>query len=275
MTDDATPLQRYRLRIEYDGTHFSGWQLQTNGRNVQGELETALRGVFGRTLRVHGAGRTDAGVHASGQVAHVDAPRRYEPGVLLRALNAVLPRDITVHAMEETAPDFHARFQASSRAYVYTVEHGRTSLHRERRWILHAAIDHARVGAAVALLPGTYDFRSFSKHAPGPVHHLCHVFTATWETDGRTSRLRIRANRFLHGMVRAIVGGLMLVGRGKLSVEDVASMLAQPDHARLPMLAPPHGLVLEDVRYDAAERAVVNAAWASLRDGADGSEMNE
>ncbi len=189
--------------------------------------------------------------------------------VLLRALNAALPPDVTVHAVEEAAADFHARFHASSRAYVYTIEHGRTSLHRDRRWILYAAIDHARVAAAVDLLPGTHDFRSFSKQAPGLAHHLCHVFSATWETDGRTSRFSIRANRFLHGMVRALVGGLMLVGRGKLSAEDIASMLAQPDPARIPMLAPPHGLVLEDVRYDAAEWAVVHAAWAPPRDGVD------
>jgi tRNA pseudouridine38-40 synthase len=189
--------KRFKLIVEYDGSDFVGWQLQPNGRSVQGALETALRALFSIDVRVHGAGRTDAGVHATGQVAHFDLVTQLDANTMMRALNAELPADVTVHAAEISAPDFHSRFSASSRSYVYTIAHDRLSLARRTQWILYAALDHEAIEAAVACLRGTHDFTAFSKYVPGLSHHYCHVFRAEWQSGEATTHFHIRANRFL------------------------------------------------------------------------------
>lgn len=249
--------RRIMIQVEYDGSDFAGWQLQPNARSVQGTLEQALERLFGQRLRVHGAGRTDAGVHALGQVAHFDMETHLDANTLRRALNAELPPDVSIRGARETDTDFHSRFSASSRAYVYTVAHERVSLERRQQWIVYPVVDHDRIREAVSCLSGPHDFTAFSKYTPKQSHHYCHVFDVGWDAGERISRFRIRANRFLQGMVRCIVGGLIQAGRGRLAPEQFADILASRDRSRTPMLAPPHGLVLTDVRYDEAERAVV------------------
>lgn len=260
---------RYKLTIEYDGSAFVGWQVQNNGRSVQGVLEDAVESVCGVSARVHGAGRTDAGVHASGQVAHVDLASALPPSTLLRALNARLPEDVALHAVEEVEQDFHARFSASSRMYRYTIAHHRCALLRSTRWMLYGNVDHAAIAQAVRVLNGAHDFTGFSKFSPELEHAWCYVFDARWESDGATSVFTIRANRFLHGMVRALVGGLVAVGRGKSSPADFEQILNARDRARTPMLAPPQGLVLTAVAYDAGERALVREQMRILGASAD------
>ncbi len=262
---------RFMMRVEFDGTDFVGWQFQENGRSVQEVIEEALFTIVGMRVRVHGSGRTDAGVHATGQIAHVDLRTSLSAATLNKALHAYLPADVTIHAMEEVPQDFHARHSASSREYVYTISHRRVSLDRRRQWILFASIDHDAVRAAIEAFRGTHDFTTFSKYTPDKPHHFCHVFDICWETDGVTSRLYIKANRFLHGMVRCIMGALVLVGRRKLQAGDISRLLDAKDRSLAPMLAPAHGLVLERVNYDPEERAVIDVIKEQLRAGLDPS----
>ncbi|MBE0642788.1 MAG: tRNA pseudouridine(38-40) synthase TruA [Bacteroidetes bacterium] len=257
--------RRFRVRIEYDGTDFVGWQLQPNGRSVQGEMELALQRLFQQSVRVHGAGRTDAGVHATGQVAHFDLHSRLDAGTVTRALNAELPLDITIRETVEVDPEFHARFTASSRSYEYTIVQERISLDRRQQWILYASLDHDAIRQVVDALRGTHDFTTFSKHVASMPHHYCHVFDASWESDELVSRFRIRANRFLQGMVRCLVGGIVHVGRQRITPKEFISMLAARDRGRAPMLAPAHGLVLTEVGYSEDERAQVNEIMNELR----------
>jgi len=258
---------RFKMLIEYDGTDFVGWQAQSKGRSVQCVIEEALHRVFGQQLRLHGAGRTDAGVHASGQTAHFDIRTRLDPYTIMRALNAHLAGDVTIRQVEIVDNDFHARFSASSREYTYTIAHDRISLERRTRWALYTPIDHRPILEAVMLLEGTHDFTAFSKHVRSLSHHYCHVFNAVWESGEGTSRFTIRANRFLQGMVRCLIGGLVLVGRGKLTPDAFSGILQSCDRARAPMLAPSHGLVLTAVKYDSAERAIVDEIMRQLRSG--------
>ncbi len=248
---------RIKLQIEYDGTDFCGWQLQANGRSVQGVLEAAAQAVFQRPVRIHGAGRTDSGVHARGQVAHADVETRLEPRVIRNALNAHLPPEVCIHGVEEVDPDFHARFSASSRAYEYAITQRRVAIGRQYAWLLHAALDGERIREAVDALPGMHDFTALSKRNEDVAHHRCLVFEARWMDDTDGSRFFMRANRFMYGMVRAIVAGLVDVGRGRRTPADFAALLASTDRRMTPALAPPHGLCLVDVRYDARERDIV------------------
>ena len=263
MSEDQ--LQRYRLEIEYDGSAFVGWQVQTNGRSVQDVLEQALGKLYGCTIRVHGAGRTDTGVHASGQVAHIDVPPRYDANVIRNALNGHLPADVSVHGATPVDQNFHARFSASSREYVYTISHRRVSIDRGKVWVLYAGLNHGLIHEAVSMLAGTHDFTAFSKYSPAVNHCFSHVFTAEWSNDGHLSRFHIKANRFLQGMVRCLVGGLTLVGRGKLTPSEFHKILESRDRSLSPMLAPPEGLVLTAVNYDAEERKTVEGILVDIR----------
>jgi tRNA pseudouridine38-40 synthase len=257
--------KRFRLLVEYDGTDFLGWQFQSTGRTVQGEMESALRRLFRTQIRMHGAGRTDSGVHASGQVAHFDLACRLDAGTMVKALNAELPADITVHDAEIVGRDFHSRFSASSRSYEYTIVHRRVSIDRRRQWSLYPAIDHDAVREAVGCLEGTHDFRAFAKVVPAMQHHYCHVFHVEWTSDGTLTHFHIKANRFLQGMVRCLVGSLVHVGRHRITPADFVSILRDRDRGRAPMLAPAQGLVLTHVAYDAGERELIHGIMASLQ----------
>jgi tRNA pseudouridine38-40 synthase len=266
--------RRFRITVEYDGTDFVGWQLQPNGRSVQGVLEQAAAQLFGTELRVHGAGRTDAGVHATGQVAHFDAVTRLDAYTVGRALNATLPPDVSIRDASVAAPDFHSRFSASSRSYEYTIATRRIAIERRMRWLVYPRLDVGRMMDAAACLPGTHDFTPFSKFSPKKDHCFCHVYEAAWSLREDACVFAIRANRFLHGMVRALVGGLVLVGRGALPVDAFASILEDGDRARTPMLAPPHGLVLTAVGYDPEEYEFMTGIIRDLRARADEEESD-
>lgn len=254
----AAMKQRYKCTIEYEGTNFVGWQIQKNGRSVQGEIQKTLEELFRTETRMVGAGRTDAGVHARGQVAHFDAETDLETWQIRNALNARMPQDITIHTLDAAPPDFHARFSASSRSYSYSIHHRRTTLDRYTSWIVYPQLNHEAIQEAVRTLYGLHDFSALAKQTPAQRNHLCYVFEANWEWSEARSRFFIRANRFLHGMVRCIVGGLISVGRGKSTVAGFREILEWKDPTRTPMLAPSHGLTLEEVRYDRDEWVFVN-----------------
>ena len=253
----ACQAMRIKCVIEYDGTDFVGWQRQTNGRSVQCEIERVILRQFGVALTVHGAGRTDAGVHASGQVAHFDLDTALAADRIAKALNAGLPADVAILTAERVPEDFHARYSASSRAYAYTIRQRLSPLHRRNAHMLFAALDVDIIRAILPSLFGMHDFSGFSKRAEGRENHFCHVFHAEWIDAAEFHQFRIKANRFLTGMVRAIVGGLIMIGRGAWSADDFNAALENRHAARVPMLAPAHGLTLERVSYDPVEFAFI------------------
>jgi tRNA pseudouridine38-40 synthase len=245
-------MPRYKLTIEYDGTTFVGWQRQDNGVSVQAVLEAAARGYCQVDALVQGAGRTDAGVHALAQVAHVDLPRDDRPEVVANAFNAHLrPHAVAVLKAEKVADDFHARFSATERGYVYRILNRRAPavLEADRVWWVSVPLDAEAMGAAARGLIGAHDFSSFRAvkcQAASPVKTLDDLTVAR---DGDLIAITVRARSFLHHQVRNIVGTLKYVGEGKWTAADVTRVLAARDRAVAGPTAPPGGLYLTHVRY--------------------------
>jgi tRNA pseudouridine38-40 synthase len=241
--------------VAYDGTGYAGFQVQPNARTVQGELEMAISKVCDEAVRVTGAGRTDAGVHASGQVIDFRTASALDGSAIGRGVNALLPEDIAVSALEPAAEDFHARFSATGRTYEYRIRHERERDPLERRRELHIAgpLDVAAMRDASARLVGRKDFSSFAAGLGG----VRSVRSATWCEDGPRLRFEITADAFLRGMVRAIVGTLLWVGRGKIDALTFEKVIAANDRAMAGPSAPANGLCLIAVEYrqDAANAA--------------------
>jgi tRNA pseudouridine38-40 synthase len=258
----------YRITLAYDGTDFQGWQAQRAGaRTVQGELENALRRLSdGRRVAVAAAGRTDAGVHALGQVVSFDLPREIEPGELQRALNGLLPDDVRVLEAARAVAGFHARRSAGSKLYRYVLDAGGIALPQRRRvagyvpWVL----DEARVREAASIYVGRHDFAALAS-AGGTVKTTVRTvtrseatFVARREDAGeRTLVYEVAGDGFLRRMVRSQVGGLVAVGRGVVSVEDLARALAACNRSRWPPPAPAAGLTLVRVDYPTPAGAVL------------------
>ncbi|MFN3744022.1 MAG: tRNA pseudouridine(38-40) synthase TruA [Hyphomicrobiaceae bacterium] len=245
-------MPRYRVTIEYDGTPFVGWQVQAEGRSVQGRLVEAIRRLGGETVEVRGAGRTDAGVHALGQVAHFDLVRAWPADTVRDAVNFHLrPDPITILDCVEIGPGFDARFSASARHYLYRILARRAppALDRDRVWWVPRPLDAAAMAAAAPALIGRHDFTTF--RAAG-----CQARSAVKTLDrlavtvaGEEIRIEASARSFLHHQVRSIVGSLKHVGEGKWAVGDLAAALAARDRTRCGALAPAHGLYLVRVDY--------------------------
>jgi tRNA pseudouridine38-40 synthase len=244
-------VRRLKLVLEYDGTAYHGWQVQPGLDTIQGRLEAALSRLAGTPVRVMGAGRTDAGVHALGQVASCDAPIRLDGLALQRALNALLPRDIVVSQVEPAPTEFDARRSARSKTYRYTLLrraypsalHGRYSL-----YVPYALDAEAMVDAARYLL-GTHDFSAFRAGTCAAATPIRTVSRASWRAEGDWWRFEIIGNGFLQHMVRIIVGTLLDVGRGRRRPADLPEILASLDRRRAGKTAPPHGLCLVAVEY--------------------------
>ncbi len=240
-----------RATVAYDGTDFHGFQVQAAQRTVQGALEDALLQVTREQVRVIGAGRTDSGVHALGQVVAFRTGWRRSAAELQRALNAVLPRDVAVWSLTEAAEGFHPRFDARSRVYRYTVWNHPVRnplLRRVTHWVPQA-LDVAAMSEATRLLLGEHDFATFGTPPQGD-NTVRRVFAAGWARDGDRLWLDIEANAFLYRMVRSIVGTLLQVGRGELTVDGFAEAFAAAERNRAGPAAPACGLCLMAVRYD-------------------------
>lgn len=247
---------RYRATVEYDGTDFLGFQIQAQGRTVQGELEKALERITQKQVRVLGAGRTDAGVHASGQVIAFDVSWRHTDQDLHRALNAVLARDIGIRHLTTTYPAFHPRFDAKWRQYRYNVlnQPVRAPLWARNAYHVAEPLDVEAMREASETLVGSRDFAAFGKSTQGE-STLRRVLWAGWfvehprDIEGKLLVFEIRANAFLYRMVRNIVGTLIRVGRGDFSSGEVASLLGAKDRAATGPPAPACGLCLAKVAY--------------------------
>ncbi len=240
----------YRLLLAYDGLDFHGWQVQTQERSVQGELEAALAVIFQREVPVSGAGRTDTGVHALGQCASFLVNEgEHAPDRVLASLRKLLPEDITALELHEAHPQFHARFSATGRHYLYRLSMENCAPFRRNRWETHYTLDLDRVEQALALLPGPHDFRAFCKVISADKGTLCNMRYADLEQVGDEVHLRFGADRFLHNMVRIILGTLVDIGRGHMEVERMAEILESGERSRGGNTAPPHGLYLVRVDY--------------------------
>lgn len=245
-------MPRYRIVVEYDGAPFVGWQRQDNGPSVQAALEDAIFAFCGERASVFGAGRTDAGVHALGQVAHFDLAREAATKTVRDAINHHLrPAPVVVLAAERAAPAFHARFSALERRYLYRIVNRATppALLRGRLWWVPVPLDAARMADAAQVLVGHHDFTTFRAAICQARSPLKTIDALDIERHGDEIRLEIRARSFLHHQVRNIAGTLGLVGRGKWSRADLATALAARDRARGGPTAPAHGLYLVAVRY--------------------------
>lgn len=246
----------FRLVLEYDGSDFEGWQTQRTAvadrapRTVQGVLDAALRQITGVDARVHGAGRTDAGVHAEAQLAHVELETRLEAAELRRALNAVLPRDVAVLELRAVDADYHARRDARSKTYVYRLWTGETRSPLRARRALHVArsLDLEAMRRAAAAVVGTHDFASFRAAGGGPRTSVRTItrFDVVGEPGGEL-RLEVTGTGFLRHMVRNLVGTLLEVGQGKRPAESLPALIAACDRGRAGPTAPAHGLTLERV----------------------------
>jgi len=244
-------MPRYKLTIEYDGAPFCGWQLQDNGPSVQGALETAVKAICGEAVRVNGAGRTDAGVHADGQVATFDLQVNIPPHGLLRGLNSALPPDVALVDVAEAPSDFDARFSARGKVYRYTVwsHFVRSPLRARRAWHVREPLDVEAIRAAAAALVGDHDFRAFRASDCDRRTTRRVVRGIDVDRQGAVLTIDVEATAFLKNMVRILVGTLIDVGRGRLPPDAVGRMLATGDRTIGGMTAPPQGLTLLRVIY--------------------------
>jgi tRNA pseudouridine38-40 synthase len=257
--DGEAHSHRVRLVLHYDGAGFAGWQLQPEERTVQGELEAALERLTGSARRVIAAGRTDRGVHATGQVVGVDVPLKWEAQALQRALNAVLPRDIWVADSAGAPAGFHARYDAVARGYTYrvgTAPVSRSPFLSRGCWPLGQPLDMERLNAAAAAFIGDHSFRSFARSGQPERGERCIVYAAEWQEWRAAGALfRVVANRFLHHMVRYMVGTMVDIARGRRPLEDIAALLAHTPDLETSPPAPPEGLYLTRVHYETMTRA--------------------
>jgi tRNA pseudouridine38-40 synthase len=240
-----------RLTVEYDGTNYHGWQIQPNCESIQAVLERAVSTFFGAPIRITGSGRTDAGVHALGQVVNFSTAKEYSPYRIRRALNALTPPDITIKEVELVADSFDARRDAQSRVYEYHILNRPTPspFLLKRAWHLHEQLNVDAMRAASACLIGEHDFTSFRAAGCDAGHPIRKVYRATIEPRGELLVFTIEATAFLRHMVRNLVGTLVEVGKGERSPQAFADLLEARDRMKAGKTAPPHGLYLIEVKY--------------------------
>lgn len=243
-------MQNYFLRVRYDGRHYAGFQIQENASTIQGELERALVIFFKQPIQLTGSSRTDAGVHARCNYFHFQSDLLQVEASVYN-LNAILPSSISVEGIFKVPADAHSRFSAIARCYSYHVYSRKNPFLEGISWHYPYPLDINAMNDAASLFKGTHDFTSFSKKHTQVFTNDCSITDADWIIEGEELVFRVKGNRFLRGMVRALVGTMVKVGRGKLSVQAVKEILAARDNTLADFSAPAHGLFLEEVIYPA------------------------
>lgn len=240
-----------KLTLEYDGTDFCGWQVQPGQRTVQGAVEEALSRLLGQEVRIHGAGRTDAGVHAMAQVATFSVDTAIPPERLRFALNPLLPDDVKVVASESMPEDFHARYSARAKTYKYYLlfSDKPSPLNRNRAWRVGTKLDLAAVNAGLKLLEGRHDFKAFSSTGSNVTSTERILYQADLSCVDNMGVVTLYGNGFLYNMVRIIVGAVVAMGQDKLSADTIVTALATGERSLLSATAPAHGLYLFEVHY--------------------------
>jgi tRNA pseudouridine38-40 synthase len=240
---------RYFLEVAYDGTRFHGWQVQPNALSVQEVLDDSLSKILRETISTTGSGRTDTGVHASQQFAHFDSIQYLDPEQVVYRLNRILPNDISAYSLCLVSDEAHTRFDAYARTYHYYITLTKNPFKRYHAWYHSKLLDVAKMNKAAALLLKYEDFTTFSKVKGDTKHYRCNIYEAAWQQQGDELKFTIKANRFLRGMVRLIVGALTDVGRGKLTIAQFERIIASQDRSQASGAAPSEGLFLARVEY--------------------------
>ncbi len=244
-------MARFRILLEYDGTRYSGWQIQKNARTVQGELLRAMREVFKTAeLELQGAGRTDAGVHASGQVAHLDVKTMLAPEIIRMKVNDLLPPDINLLEVDKAPPDFHARHDAVERVYLYRISRRRTAFGKRFVWWVKDPLDIHAMQKAAGHFTGMKDWRAFTDADPDETSTKALLHSVSIAEEGDIITIRVAGSHFLWKLVRRIVGVLVEVGRGALPIADLERVFTDDSDYVARHTAPPSGLFLEQIRYE-------------------------
>ena len=241
---------RYFIHLAYDGTRYHGWQIQPNGTSVEGEIELRLSTLLRQPIDIVGAGRTDAGVHARHMVAHFDFENGCDTKQLCYRLNRMMPPDICIYKIEKVADDLYARFSATSRTYHYYISTKRNPFNRQYTWLCHYDLDFELMNQAAEILMEYKDFASFCKSHTDVKTTLCNIIEAKWiKDDEGCYYFRIKANRFLRNMVRAVVGTLVEVGRHRLSLDDFRNVIEGKKRTMAGESMPTNALFLERIEY--------------------------
>ena len=240
---------RYRLDLQYDGTDYHGWQIQPSAPSVEAEVENALATLLQVPIDVIGCGRTDTGVHASFYTAHFDIDNLIDPQILLYKLQKILPPSIAIIAIVPVSEDFHARFSAISRSYIYRIIQNKDPFKTRHTYLFQGKLDLELMNISCQDLLGTHEFAAFCKGQPSTDHYRCNVSQAQWNTVENGLEFHISANRFLRNMVRAIVGTQLDIGMGKMSLEAHRRLIAEGRRSDAGKSVPAHGLTLSDVHY--------------------------
>ena len=243
-------MARFRFKVEYDGTNYSGWQVQDNAPTVQGEIEKVLLDFYGGNLiRIQGSGRTDAGVHGIGQVAHFDFDTTIPPKSFENAINAKTPKDIYVYDFEIVPSDFHCRFDAYRRTYIYKISTIYSPIMRNYQWFVKSGIDFNKLQQCAEIILGEHNFGAFCKKSDVSQSKVCFIYNSIWKKDGNILTYTIAGTRFFHSMVRMLVGTMTEVARGKRSVEKFRQILENNKIDETRYTAPANGLYLAKVEY--------------------------
>lgn len=240
---------RYFFEITYNGSGYAGWQSQANAMGVQTVVEDALSKLFRTPVKIVGSGRTDTGVHCAQQFFHADIEKPFKPGDLIHRLNSFLPKDIAIRSVRKVKPNASARYDAIARSYEYHITTIKDPLLIGLALHYFKPVNIQTMNRAAALLRGEHDFECFSKVKTDVNHFLCNIKKASWKQEGNRLVFIITANRFLRGMVRAIVGTLLDVGTGKISVQDFQRIISSKDRKKAGANVDPHGLYLVQVKY--------------------------
>jgi tRNA pseudouridine38-40 synthase len=243
---------RYFFEITYDGSYYSGWQNQINAVGVQQVVEESLSQLLREKATIVGSGRTDAGVHCRQQFFHLDTEKKIDPAELLIRLNSFLPKDIAINSIRPVQLTAHARYDARERSYQYLITTKKNPLLTGHAFYFFKEVDVPLMNEAAALLLGEHDFASFSKVKTDVNHFRCTIKKATWIRKGDLLIFQITANRFLRGMVRAVVGTLLDVGSKKISIRDFQAIVKSKDRKKAGMNVPSEGLYLTKVKYPAS-----------------------